>query len=202
VLAGQHDLPGWSGPGRAADWADAVDAAVLVAGTVGVTPTVTKDQEHPPWHPGRCAKLEIDGVLYGHAGELHPKTAEALGLPARTVAAEVDLDVLIATSGGIVAAEPISKFPLAKEDVALVVRADVPASDVQAALASGAGGLLESVRLFDVYDRPPIPPGQRSLAFALRFRAPDRTLTTEETRTARDAAVAAATARTGAVLRS
>jgi phenylalanyl-tRNA synthetase beta chain len=202
VLTGQRELPGWSGPGRPADWTDAVAAARLVARTVGISPTVTKDETHPPWHPGRCAKLEIDGVLFGHAGELHPKTIAALGLPARTVAAEVDLDVLVAASGGIVAAEPISTFPLAKEDVALVVRNDVPAAEVQAALAAGAGDLLESVRLFDVYDRPPIPPGQRSLAFALRFRAPDRTLTTEETLAARDAAVVAAAARTGAVLRS
>jgi phenylalanyl-tRNA synthetase beta chain len=83
-----------------------------------------------------------------------------------------------------------------------VVDDGVPAAQVQAALVDGAGELLESVRLFDVYTKPPIRPGQRSLAFALRFRAPDRTLTAEETLAARDAAVAVATERTGAVLRS
>jgi len=202
VLAGLRELPGWDGPGRPADWSDALEAALLVAHTVGVAPTVTKDTDHAPWHPGRCARLEIDGQLFGHAGELHPKVVAALGLPARTVAAEVDLDVLIAASGGIVVAGPISTFPLAKEDVALVVDAAVPAVEVQVALAEGAGELLESVRLFDVYTKPPIEPGQRSLAFALRFRAPDRTLTAEETLAARDAAIAVATARTGAVLRS
>lgn len=201
VLTGQRELPGWSGPGRPADWSDAVEAALLIARTVRVTPTVTKDADHAPWHPGRCAKLEIDGKLFGHAGELHPKVVAALGLPARTVAAEVDLDVLIAASGAVVLAEPISTFPMAKEDVALVVDEAVPAADVQAALVAGAGELLESVRLFDVYTKPPIEPGQRSLAFALRFRAPDRTLTAEETLAARDSAVAAATAATGATLR-
>jgi phenylalanyl-tRNA synthetase beta chain len=202
LLTGQRERPGWNTPGRAADWSDAVAAALLVARTVNLTPTVTKDADHAPWHPGRCARLEIDGVLFGHAGELHPNVVAALGLPARTVAAEVDLDVLVAASGAVVKAEPISTFPLAKEDVALVVDEQVPTADVQAALVEGAGDLLESVRLFDVYAKPPIEPGQRSLAFALRFRAPDRTLTAEETLAARDSAIAAATAATGAVLRS
>ena len=202
VLTGLRELPGWNGPARPADWSDAVAAALLVARTVGITPTVVKDVDHAPWHPGRCARLEINGTLFGHAGELHPKVVAALGLPARTVAAEVDLDVLIAASGAVVMAEPISTFPMAKEDVALVVDETVPAAEVQAALIAGAGELLESVRLFDVYTKPPIEPGQRSLAFALRFRAPDRTLTAEETLGARDSAIAAATAATGAVLRT
>ena len=202
LLTGQRELPGWNTSGRAADWSDAVDAALLIARTVNLTPTVTKDTDHAPWHPGRCARLEIDGQLFGHAGELHPNVVAALGLPARTVAAEVDLDVLIAASGAVVKAEPISTYPLAKEDVALVVDEQVPVAAVQAALVDGAGELLESVRLFDVYTKPPIEPGQRSLAFALRFRAPDRTLTAEETLAARDSAVAVATAATGAVLRS
>ncbi len=202
LLAGNRELPGWSGPGRPADWSDALELARLVATTVNVTPAVSQDTGHAPWHPGRCAKLEIGGALFGHAGELHPKVVQALGLPARTCAVELDLDVLIAASDRLVMAEPISTFPLAKEDVALVVEAGVPAGDVEAALAAGAGDLLESVRLFDVYTQPPIPAGHRSLAFALRFRAPDRTLTAEETAAARDAAVALATERTGAVLRS
>jgi phenylalanyl-tRNA synthetase beta chain len=89
---------------------------------------------------------------------------------------------------------------VAKEDVALVVDGSVPAATVEAALRSGAGPLLESVRLFDVYTGPQLGEGKKSLAFALRFRAPDRTLTAEETATARQAAVAAA-AGAGAVLR-
>lgn len=200
VLAGQRVPAGWYGAGRPADWTDALDAALLIARTLGLEPSVTADV-HAPWHPGRCARLEVDGVLVGHAGELHPKTIAALGLPARTVAAEVDLDRLIARSGGIRAAEPVSTFPVAHQDVALVVADDVPAGQVRDALASGAGELLESVRLFDVYTGPQVGAGRKSLAFALRFRAPDRTLTTQETTAARDAAVAAASVRSGAVLR-
>jgi phenylalanyl-tRNA synthetase beta chain len=201
AMAGHREVPGWYGPGRAADWSDALEAALLVARTVGVEPVVTADGDHLPWHPGRCARLEIGGALFGHAGELHPKVVAALGLPPRTVAAEVDLDVLTAASGGIPAAAPVSTYPLAKEDVALVVDAAVPAGDVRAALLDGAGDLLEDVRLFDVYTGPQVGEARKSLAFALRFRAPDRTLTAKETAAARDAAVALAAERTGAVLR-
>ncbi len=90
---------------------------------------------------------------------------------------------------------------MAKEDVALVVDESVPAGDVEAALREGAGELLESVRLFDVYTGEQVGAGKKSLAFALRFRAPDRTLTEAETGAARDAAVARAAASAGAVQR-
>jgi phenylalanyl-tRNA synthetase beta chain len=201
AFAGHREVPGWYGPGRVADWSDALEAALLVARTVGVEPAVSSDADHAPWHPGRCARLEIGGELFGHAGELHPAVVTALGLPPRTVAAEVDLDLLVRASGGIRQAVPVSTFPLAKEDVALVVDESVPAGDVQAALVAGAGELLEGVRLFDVYTGPQVGESRKSLAFALRFRAPDRTLTAQETAAARDAAVAAAAERTGAVLR-
>jgi phenylalanyl-tRNA synthetase beta chain len=85
--------------------------------------------------------------------------------------------------------------------VALVVEESVPAADVESALRSGAGELLESIRLFDVYTGPQVGPGQKSLAFALRFRAPDRTLTEAEAGAARDAAIAAAASAVGAVQR-
>jgi phenylalanyl-tRNA synthetase beta chain len=200
VLTGQRERAGWYGPGRAADWTDAVEAALLVGRTLGLEFTVRRD-EHAPWHPGRCARLDLDGVLVGHAGELHPTVLTALGLPARTCAAEVELDGLIAPFDRIRQARPVPTFPVAKEDVALVVDQAVPAAQVEAALREGAGELLESLRLFDVYTGPQVGPGRRSLAFALRLRAPDRTLTAEETAAVRDAAVAAAAERVGAVLR-
>ncbi|GAB2683547.1 phenylalanine--tRNA ligase subunit beta [Thalassiella azotivora] len=202
LLAGQRDPAGWWGPGRVVDHADAIDLARRVAAVLGVDVLVTAD-EHAPWHPGRCARLATaDGTLVGHAGELHPKVLSALDLPARTVAFEVDLDVLVAASGEPVRAVPLRTYPVAKEDVALVVDARVPAADVEAALRDGAGELLESVRLFDVYTGEQVGEGRRSLAFALRMRAPDRTLTADEANAVRDAAVAEAARRVGAVQRS
>jgi phenylalanyl-tRNA synthetase beta chain len=162
--------------------------------------TITQD-EHPPWHPGRCARLELAGTLVGHAGELDPRVLARLGLPPRTVATELALDVLVAAAPPIRTAAPISAFPVAKEDVALVVDDAVPAVAVASALREGGGPLLESVRLFDVYVGDQVGEGRRSLAFNLRFRAPDRTLTAAELAEARSAAVAVAADRTGAVLR-
>jgi phenylalanyl-tRNA synthetase beta chain len=200
LLTGQVEPAGWYGPGRPADWMDAVDAVLLAGRTLGLTLTVAQDN-HAPWHPGRCARIELAGVLVGHAGELHPKIVERLGLPARSCAAEVELDALLAAAGGIRRAEPVSTFPLAKEDVALVVDDTVPAAAVEAALRDGAGDLLESVRLFDVYTGPQVGEGRKSLAFALRLRAPDRTLTAAESSAVRDAAVRAAVTLVGAVQR-
>ena len=163
-----------------------------------------------PWHPGRTARLELagDGTLVGYAGELHPAVVSALGLPARTAAFEVDLDVLLAAAPTEpLQAREISTFPVAKEDIALVVAADVPAGDVLAAVRAGAvaspaGDILEDVRLFDVYEGAQVGAGRKSLAFSLRLRAPDRTLTAEEAAGVRESVVAETGRRFGAVLRA
>ncbi|WP_432498549.1 phenylalanine--tRNA ligase subunit beta [Kineococcus gypseus] len=206
VLAGTR-----RGPGAAADgfsreaepvlWADAVDAARTVAAALGVE-VVVEAAEHAPWHPGRCARVSTPaGHLVGHAGELHPAALAALELPARTAAFELDLDVLLAQVGAPVQVGELSGYPAATQDVALVVDGSVAAAAVEAALREGAGELLEDVRLFDVYTGPQVGEGRRSLAYALRFRAADRTLTAEEASAAREAAVAEAARRTGAVQR-
>ena len=148
------------------------------------------------------ARLVLDGVVVGAAGELHPRVVEASGLPARAAAMWLDLDAVIEAAPDVRSAPVVGTQPVAKEDLALVVDAGVPSSEVLAAVRAGAGELLESVRLFDVYAGPQVPAGKKSLAFALRFRAPDRTLDAAETAAARDAALAEATARVGAVLRT
>jgi phenylalanyl-tRNA synthetase beta chain len=201
VLAGEREASGWWGDGRPAGWADAVQVVREVARVLGVDVEV-RQATRAPWHPGRCAQFLVNGVELGHAGELHPAVCAAYGVPARTSAVEVDLELLIGQAPDAVRPEPFSTYPVAKEDVALVVDRDLPAAVLAATLREGAGPLLESVRLFDVYESAQIGEGKRSLAFALRFRAPDRTLTEAETGAARDAAVALAAERHGAVQRS
>ncbi len=139
--------------------------------------------------------------VIGHACELHPAVCAAHGLPARAAAAEVHLGALLGLAADIVPGPTLSAFPVAKEDVALVVDESVAAADVEAALRAGAGELLESIALFDIYTGDQLPVGKKSLAFALRFRAADRTLAEGEAGHARDAAVAAAAASCGAVQR-
>ena len=211
VLAGNREQSGWWGPGRPACFEDAVEATREVLGVSRVPFSVRADRREP-WHPGRCAALYIDTgtgqeKLAGYAGELHPRVVAAFGLPPRTCAAELDFSVIetAAAARGPVQAPPVSGYPPATQDVALIVPQTVPAADVEAALASGAaaaGPLLEDIRLFDVYTGEQAGEGKKSLAYTLRFRALDHTLTAEEVTAARDAAVAEAAARTGALLRS
>jgi phenylalanyl-tRNA synthetase beta chain len=213
VLAGNHELPGWWGPGRSASWADAIEAARAVAGVCHLDLDVRAAQQ-PPWHPGRCAALHVrgggeggDGEIHewlaGHAGELHPRVVAAYGLPPRTCALELDFGVLAAAAQAAEVVGPaLPAYPLATQDVALVVPVGVPAAEVAAALAAGAGDLLEDMRLFDVYTGAQLGADRKSLAYTLRFRAPDRTLTAAEITAARDAAVAEAASKVGAVLRA
>ncbi|NYG56028.1 phenylalanine--tRNA ligase subunit beta [Nocardioides perillae] len=201
AVTGRAERPGWWGPGRVAGWADVVGAVRDLAAELGVELEV-RAATAAPWHPGRCAELRVSGTVLGHAGELHPRVCRAFGLPERSAAAELDLDALLGHATAVVPAPQFSSYPVAKEDVALVVDASVPAAAVEAALREGAGPLLESVRLFDVYTGDQVGEGRTSLAFALRFRAPDRTLAEGEAAAARDAAVALAAERTGARQRS
>jgi phenylalanyl-tRNA synthetase beta chain len=198
ALTGHREPRGWWGAGRPAGWADAVQAARLVAAASGVELTV-RAGEQAPWHPGRCAELLVGDRVVGHAGELHPRVCAALELPPRTSAMELDLDAL--PSAPVPVGPPISSFPPVLWDIALEVPEDVPAAEVEAALRDGAGELLESLVLFDVYTGEQVRPGHRSLAFKMTLRAPDRTLTGEEAVAVRQAATAELGRRTGAVLR-
>jgi phenylalanyl-tRNA synthetase beta chain len=199
VLAGNRQRAGWWGPGEPATWADAVRAAQIVAEAANVT-LIVRSGHLAPWHPGRCAQLLVGDVPVGYAGELHPKVVDRLGLPKRTCAMELKLDGLPLTERRPAPAP--SPYPPVLLDVALVVDASVPAAEVAEALRSGGGDLLEDLSLFDVFTGEQVGEGKRSLAYALRFRAPDRTLTVEDATAARDAAVTAAGERYGATLRA
>jgi phenylalanyl-tRNA synthetase beta chain len=199
VLAGNHTRAGWWGPGEAASWSDAVRAAQIVAEAAGVELTV-RAGELAPWHPGRCAQLMVGELAVGYAGELHPKVIDSLGLPKRTCAMELKLDAL-----PVVDRRPApspSPYPPVLLDVALVVDAKIPVAEVADTLRGGGGDLLEDLHLFDVFTGEQVGEGKRSLAYSLRFRASDRTLTVDEATAARDAAVSAASSKFGAALRA
>ena len=228
VMAGASlDASGWWGSGRPASWADALEMVQLVARRVGVPVTVGTDAAMP-WHPGRCARFDVaedsgsesegmdDGsqsnsasqdsaasqtAAVAFAGELHQQVCERWGLPPRTVAFEINLTALMqAADGQAVAAWPVSAFPAAKEDFAFVVDASVPAQTVEAAIVVGAGDLLEDVSLFDVFSGDQVGAGRKSLAYSVRLRAANHTLTADEVKEVRQSIVDAAQA-VGAVLR-
>ncbi|MDT5206888.1 MAG: phenylalanyl-tRNA synthetase beta chain, partial [Mycobacterium sp.] len=199
VLAGLREPRGPWGDGRRSDAGDAFEAVRIIARASGVDVQLRAAQ-YLPWHPGRCAEVLVGETVVGHAGQLHPAVIERAGLPKGTCAVELDLDAIPIVDA--LPAPRVSPFPAVFQDVSLVVDADVAAQAVADAVRDGAGELLEEVRLFDVYAGPQIGENRKSLTFALRFRASDRTLTEDEASAGRDAAVASAAERVGAVLRS
>jgi len=182
-------------------WRRVIMAARAVASTVQTPVSVAPADAPMPWHPGRTAQLVVAGEVVGYAGELHPRVITAWELPPRSAAMELDLERLVAMGEGVVSAPPVWTFPVVKEDVALIVDEQISSASVAEALRSGGGPLLESVRFFDEYRGSQIPVGRKSLAFALRFRAEDRTLDDAEVASARQAAVAAAAEACDALLR-
>jgi phenylalanyl-tRNA synthetase beta chain len=196
VVSGALDRKGWWGSGRSFDWSDAVSIAERIVLETGNQAKVVQS-DLAPWHPGRCAEIQVDGKAIAHAGELHPRVLEELNLPARTCAFAVILSEI--PFAARVKAEPVLTMPAAIQDISLFVDLSMPSSDVEAALREGAGDLLESITLFDRFEQK--GEGRVSLAFSLVFRAPDRTLTAEEVSGFRLAAAAVATSRCGAVIR-
>lgn len=184
----------------AADLADALDAVRVIGAAAGVAIDVEQG-ERAALHPGRTGVLRVNGTEVGYVGEVLPAVVEASDLHGRVYVAELDLDLVLSLAGDRVVAASLSTFPAATQDVSLVVPADVPAAAVRAAFVEGAGELLESVRLVDDYRGAGLPEGAKSLTFALRFRAPDRTLTAAEATESKLAGVAATADRFGATLR-
>ena len=203
VLAGLREPAGPWGPGRPVEARDALEAVRVIGRAAGVELTLRAAQ-YLPWHPGRCAEVVVgdsrNGLVVGHAGQLHPAVVERSALPKGTCAVELDLAAIPLTEA--LPAPAVSPFPAVFQDVSLIVGEDVAAQAVVDAVRDGAGELLEDVRLFDVYTGPQIGDGRKSLTLALRFRAADRTLTEDEASAARDAAVKTATDRVGALHRS
>ncbi|OBH58519.1 phenylalanine--tRNA ligase subunit beta [Mycobacterium sp. E2479] len=199
VLTGLREQRGPWGPGRRAEAADAFEAVRVIARASGIDVRLRAAQ-YLPWHPGRCAQVLVADTPVGYAGQLHPAVIERSGLPNGTCALELNLDAMPIPL--LLPAPRVSPFPAVFQDVSLVVPAHVPAQAVSDAVREGAGELLEDLQLFDVFTGPQIGEDRKSLTFALRFRAPDRTLTEDEATAARDAAVRRAAEAVGAELRA
>ena len=197
LLVGKIENENWQGKARAYTWHDAIEYAEDILTLCNLEWNI-KRSEFAPWHPGRCAELIVDGKAVAHAGELHPRIIAKYGLPERSVAFAVGLSAL--PDSVLVRPTTVGTMPAALQDVALIVDEKVSALDVQQALTEGAGDLLESISLFDRYDK--IGDGKISLAFTLVFRAPDRTLTGEEVSAMREAATEVAAKKCGAVVRT
>ncbi|MHB1844616.1 MAG: phenylalanine--tRNA ligase subunit beta [Deltaproteobacteria bacterium] len=154
-----------------------------------------------PWlHPRSATRLTVGAVELGAMGELHPAVADRLELPRGIFAAELDAEGIFSRSA---APRPgdVPRFPAVLRDLALVVDEPVGAETARSLLRAAGGELLEAVLLFDVFQGGSLPAGKKSLAFSLRFRAKDRTLTDDEVAKAHAELVAAAEEKLGAALR-
>ena len=183
------------------DYSDAISLASRVVSATGQE-LIVRQGTAKGFHPGRTAELLVGENSIGFAGELAPALAAERDLPRRVAAIEIDLDVLYSTAPEVRQASPIFGYPAATQDLSLLVGVDVAAGDVLRVIEEGAGALLEQVRLVEDYRGQNLPDGQKSLTFALRFRANDRTLTQVEASESRDAAVALAASKFGATIRA
>ena len=154
-------------------------------------------------HPRSACEVAAGGRVLGRLGELHPLVAKGFDLPAGVFVFELSLDAMIAAATLLPSYQGIPRFPAVLRDLAAVVPRDVPAERLRAVLTGPAGeGLVEGVELFDVYEGPQLGPDRKNLAFAIRYRAMDRTLTDDEIQRVHQALVAALEREVGAELRA
>lgn len=205
ILTGNAEDDGWLGDKRPADWTDAVEAVHRIADRLGAKIVLDQsdgDKAGAQWHPGRVARIMAGDTPVGVVGELHPKVDDALGFPRHSAAFEIDLTALFSTlSNKPVQAKPISTFPPVKQDLAFTVPTSVTAHELTETIRQAVGDVLESIELFDVYTGDQVGDGKKSLAYAVTFRAPDRTLTSQDSEEIRQRIVEK-TATLGAQLRA
>ena len=142
--------------------------------------TFEPDENNPSYHPGRCAVVSSNGRKIGVLGEIHPTVCQNFELDGRVLAAELPLEALFACAAPAREYRPLPKFPASTRDLAVVCRRDIPVYHLQQCIEAAVGELLESIELFDVYTGSQIAEEEKSVAYSLMLRAPDRTLTVEE----------------------
>ena len=206
VMRGRLGGAAWRRAGEPASFFLGKGVLESILGAVGVTCRVAEmDPARDPFlHPGRKGFVQVPGEpALGFVGELHPLTARRYGFDDPVVCMELDLDRLCEQLGEAPRALPLSEFPPLRQDIAVVVADEHPASDVLAAVRGAGGELLSDVQVFDVWrDAEALGPGRRSLALRLTFQAQDRTLSDEEVRPHREAIVERLREAVGAELRS
>jgi phenylalanyl-tRNA synthetase beta chain len=134
--------------------------------------------KHPALHPGRSARIELDGTAIGWLGELHPAWQQKYELPAAAIVFELDAAPLM--HAGVPRYQEVSKFPAVTRDLSVDVAEHVPAHALLEALAAARPGLVRAVRLFDLYRGENLPKGRKSLAFRVVMQDTARTLTDAE----------------------
>jgi phenylalanyl-tRNA synthetase beta chain len=179
IAVGTLSPRSWRGGGEAADFFAVKGVLEALAAQLGVGLEFVPGDE-PFLHPGRAAAVSVEGATAGWLGEVHPLVCRTWDLEA-AVAFEIDAAPLLAAATvGEEAYEDVTTFPAVYQDLAVVLPAETPASEVRAAVQAGGGELLRAAEVFDLYEGEQLGEGRKSLALNLEFRAKDRTLTDEE----------------------
>ncbi|MBI1730218.1 phenylalanine--tRNA ligase subunit beta [Candidatus Acetothermia bacterium] len=180
ALAGSQEEASWTEPSQFVDFYALTGAIEALFSRLGLSKAVHISTQHPTFHPGRSAEIRLGNLKLGVLGEAHPEVAAKFDLRGRVYLAELDLETLIAHATEIKCYEPLPRFPGIRQDIAVVVDLNLPAKRIEDLIRREGGELLRELTLFDVYEGKPLPDGKKSLAYALDYRADERTLKDEE----------------------
>lgn len=192
----------WTAKDAVVDFYDARAAVDAVLSSLHITGARYEPLESPWYHPRAAATVKLGDQVLGTLGELHPRAQKRLDAPAGVFLFQLDAMALLAASRLVPQASPLSRFPSVLRDLAVVVPAEMPAEKVQAVILEVGQPLVDQVRVFDVYEGKQVGEGKKNLAFALRYRSPERTLTDAEVVEAHTKIVAEVTQRLGGALRA
>lgn len=177
------------------------EVAAILQGLRIPEPAYEAVQDNPTYHPGRCARLTVDGVEVGVMGQLHPLVAANYGMDGEIYCCELNFSALLTLRGPEATYKPLPKFPAVSRDLSLVCDEDLTVAQVEAVMRSAAGKLLSHISLFDIYRGPGLSEGKKSMAFSLELRAEDRTLTDQDSEKVVSRVLSALQEQLGAVLR-
>jgi phenylalanyl-tRNA synthetase beta chain len=202
LLWGRRFPRGWTAGDARNDFYDAKGAVEAMLAALGAPAPVAGQARLAPYHPRACAWVRVGETVLGTVGELHPRAARALDLPDGVFLFELDLEALVRVADVVPRLRSLNRFPAVLRDLAVVVSESTPAEEVRTVIREVGAPLVEEVLVFDVYTGKPLPAGRKNLAFALSYRASDRTLRDEEVQAAHARIVEEVNRRVGAELRT
>jgi phenylalanyl-tRNA synthetase beta chain len=202
VLWGRREARGWTSKDAPNDFADARGAVEAIVSALSAGELTCRLARVAPFHPRATAEARVGEVVLGWLGEVHPLVARHLGLPPGVFAFELEFAALERVARLSPQFQPLPRYPAVLRDLAVVVPVSMEAAEVRAVIREVGQPLVEDATLFDVYTGAPVPEGQKNLAFALTYRAPDRTLRDDEVQEAHRRIVDEVQRRLGGQLRA
>ncbi len=202
AFTGPREPEAWNSHAGEGDFFDLKGMVEALLRALGIQNAGYEPARHTSLHPGRTARVVVGDRVAGYLGEVHPTVVERYDLqPHRLFAAELDFETLISLASPERSYEPLPRFPAVSHDIAVVLDETASNAEVERLIRESGAPLLVGVHLFDLYRGVPIPTGKKSLAYALTYRTPGRTLTDQEVMEVEERVIQALTSRFGAHLR-